>query len=659
MARWVPIAAAALASLWGARAVGQAVPPLLIDDFDGTPLPWHGLRRDGTVAHSGTQSGKWWNMPADTSASLTIQDARQWVRYNTLEMWVHSEVDNQAPFVILLQADNPQTPQPDYYFFRMQVTWTGWRFLFLPVTVLGHVGEPLGWEQVTELKLSAIGWNCNPKADTVLRLDDIYLSRNDLADVEALPVSHFEDDIDMWWGLKRSLVYAKEGEASGKWDVSDPSVQYAHNKAIPHDWSLYDEVRFWAYAPEATGATIKVIIFSAPNDDDAAGYFTTFDVGWKGWTELAFPWWRFQAWGDPVGWHKVDSVMLTARKWGLPDPPPDTLLYLDNMILRRQAADAPLLLIEDFERGGQAWSELRVTDAQTHGGVRAALLTNFEAHPFVQTSEVPPDWSDYDALGLWVYSERANNAPIKILVDSDSAATADETDCFMVTFPITWAGWRHVQLPRWRFRPWGAPLGWESVAGLTVAGAKFGLEPKADTVLCIDDIALERSPRVGLVVVEDFESGLWGWHGLTDSTQVFRSGSHGGQWRDWVQNPYIETQAVPHDWRSVRALQIWLHARDAEGATIRILAVSDNPGTTETDLYGMDVKVDWTGWRECVLPQADFAVGGSPRGWSEVDALVLRAGADPLPSPDAQIVVDDVALLYGELPVTPDAVAEP
>jgi hypothetical protein len=638
-----------------AQAAAQPVPPVLIDDFEGAPLPWHGLVRDKTMAHSGEQCGKWCNMPAETSVALSIPDAHQWVKYNTLEMWIHSEIDNGAPFVLLLNADNPDTPEEDYYYFRTHVSWTGWRFLFLPLPVFGRAGKPLTWDQVTELKLSAIGWGCDPKADTVLRLDDICLSRNEFGDVDALPVAHMEDDIDMWVGLKRSTAYAKEGQASGKWDVCSPSVGYVESRAIPHDWSLYDELRFWVYAPEPTGAKVKIVLFSAAKADDTAGYFTTFEIDWKGWTELVFPSWRFHPWGQPVGWQKIDSVMLTARKWGLPEPPAGTVLYLDNMILRRIPLEAGKLTVDDFEQGTEAWSDLAVTEVQAHTGRRAALMTNFAEHPFTETWAVPGDWTDYDALELWIYSEKANGAPLKVLVDVDSPETPDDTDYFMTTFLVTWTGWRQVQLPKWAFQPWKKPAGWGSVRRLILAGAKWGLEPKPDTVLYLDDLSLVRLGMPPEIVFEDFESGLGSWHGMKDTTQLFKSGSHGGLWTNVPESQYVNTTRVPHDWKSVRALRFWVHGRKANGATIRILVLSDNPATPDTDCYCMDFRLDWEGWKQLSFAKSDFTTSGTPAGWDKVDSLSLRV-ADPLPLPTTEVVLDDLTLVTGTPGREPGAV---
>jgi hypothetical protein len=461
-------------------------------------------------------------------------------------------------------------------------------------------------------------------------------------------IGDFETDARAWQGLVRDETIAHGGKASGKWNLADPKAPLVQCRAIPHDWTSYDELRCWAYSPKATGAQAKVILLSVrEGGDPIASYCFVFPINWMGWRELVFPKWRFRTWAKPVGWEKIDAVLFVGRGWGLPDPPAETVLHLDDVVVRRIPPDQERMTIEDLEGNTDDWSYMKVTQAQVHGGSWAAIMTDFAQHPFATSFWVPHDWSTWDALELWIYSEKANGAPLKILVDSDNTET-EETDYYLAIMSVTWTGWRQVLLPKWALTPYLKPRGWDQIRGLTIAGAQWGLaEPKPDTVLYVDDIGLVRLGKQAQLAVEDFESGVKHWKGLAETTELFKSGAHGGLWANLEKNPYVYTTRVPRDWHHFNALRFWAYSRKANGQAVRVLVQSaPRPGTEWQNCFTIDFKVDWEGWKQLTFPQADFQAYGAPAGWQTVDGLILRGGEGGLIAlPDTELVLDDLELV--------------
>jgi hypothetical protein len=121
------------------------------------------------------------------------------------------------------------------------------------------------------------------------------------------------------------------GDGAGHWmdTVSSSRVVIAD---IPHDWSGYMFLSFWAYSAEANNAGIEIAIYSeseAYNDDY---YKREIIVDWEGWRLFEIPLHEFSVVREPEGWQKIDYIKIASSGWGH-EPVETTDLIFDEMKL--------------------------------------------------------------------------------------------------------------------------------------------------------------------------------------------------------------------------------------------------------------------------------------------------------------------------------------
>ena len=88
------------------------------------------------------------------------------------------------------------------------------------------------------------------------------------------------------------------------------------------------------------------------------------------------------------------------------------------------------LVIDEMETGApERWGAGRcqLTEIRQAGDFALQWLTG---QGTLQCSEIPHDWTPYDALEMWIYSDEAFDAVIAIVLDSDSAET-EQRDYFL------------------------------------------------------------------------------------------------------------------------------------------------------------------------------------------------------------------------------------
>lgn len=145
-------------------------------------------------------------------------------------------------------------------------------------------------------------------------------------------------------GFVPSDSQVKLGATSGRWNNTTENTRIVAWK-IPHDWSDYLYLSFWAYSADANDAAIEIVAYSesdaTPEDDY---YKKEIFIDWTGWRLFEIPLREFSAVRSPVGWHKIDYLKFASSGWGH-DPKPSTDLYFDGMKLSNQRI-APLIAID-------------------------------------------------------------------------------------------------------------------------------------------------------------------------------------------------------------------------------------------------------------------------------------------------------------------------
>ena len=190
---------------------------------------------------------------------------------------------------------------------------------------------------------------------------------------EGLFISHFDSaDTELWWSYSQdseiSIFNSDESPPEGfitsanwhakqteKWVMPTDDLNFQSDKMIagdgaalwddtvlstrltvidiPHDWSDYAFLSFWAYSSNANDAGIQLAIYSeldsTPTDDY---YKKEVIIDWEGWRLFEIPLHEFRATREPVGWDKIDYIKIASSGWGH-TPVESTELIFDEMKL--------------------------------------------------------------------------------------------------------------------------------------------------------------------------------------------------------------------------------------------------------------------------------------------------------------------------------------
>jgi hypothetical protein len=141
---------------------------------------------------------------------------------------------------------------------------------------------------------------------------------------------------DRW--VKPSVGFAvskdqiKQGDSSGKWENTVENNRVVAVD-IPHDWTGFKYLTFWAYSATANKAAIELVAYSEPDKASEDNYYKLeVVIDWTGWKRFEIPLREFAANRNPVGWNKIDYVKIASSGWSH-NPLPTTVLYFDAMRL--------------------------------------------------------------------------------------------------------------------------------------------------------------------------------------------------------------------------------------------------------------------------------------------------------------------------------------
>ncbi|MBI4786275.1 MAG: alginate lyase family protein [Chloroflexi bacterium] len=142
-------------------------------------------------------------------------------------------------------------------------------------------------------------------------------------------------------GFAASKEQVKEGQSAGKWENTVENNRLVAID-IPHDWSAYKYLAFWAYSIAANKAAIELVAYSETDQTSEDDYYK-FEVviDWTGWRKFEIPLKEFAATRNPVGWNKVDYIKIASTGWSH-NPNPTTVLYFDAMRLSSVRTEASL-----------------------------------------------------------------------------------------------------------------------------------------------------------------------------------------------------------------------------------------------------------------------------------------------------------------------------
>ena len=85
------------------------------------------------------------------------------------------------------------------------------------------------------------------------------------------------------------------------------------------------------------------------------------------------------------------------------------------------------------------------SSAHTRGTSMYSICWDGRVSPDISISNVPRDWSDYEILEMWIYSEKATGGEFKILAET-GVDQDNKLNYFMSTQHFDWEGWKKISI---------------------------------------------------------------------------------------------------------------------------------------------------------------------------------------------------------------------
>ncbi len=245
---------------------------------------------------------------------------------------------------------------------------------------------------------------------------------------------------------------------------------------------------------------------------------------------------------------------------------------------------------------------------------------------------VPADWTGYHLLRFWLYSARPVETSFMVIVFSENPAT-EGADYWGYKVGLGFVGWKEIILPIGQRGGTRSPLGWDQVNDLMFTASGWSNVPHAEADLVIDDLRLEYDPpRPGPRMTDEaFFANL-------DLTRPeLRAVAQAVAANDLP----AAKQALLAHFRARERPRWWFDQRDRPQRDAPLTGGSDG-----WDYFGTNFAIDWTGWKELVIPLEQFGRSREPLGWHQINYLGFSATyGDRRPSPRAVLVFDQIELI--------------
>ncbi len=117
-------------------------------------------------------------------------------------------------------------------------------------------------------------------------------------------------------------------------------------------------------------------------------------------------------------------------------------------------------------------------------------------------------------------------------------------------------------------------------------------------------------------------------------------------WRHGQASTLDLPLTTAQDWSEFNAVSFWMHSEKATGSSFMALFFSENPETDGQDYYSHKITLDWTDWKQFVLPFNELRATRGPLGWSRITGVRFTAsGFGNNPHPSAVLRLDGFELL--------------
>lgn len=162
---------------------------------------------------------------------------------------------------------------------------------------------------------------------------------------------------------------------------------------------------------------------------------------------------------------------------------------------KESAKESKPYVLLDEESEISEWKGAESNEDFVKKGKYSAKWVGVERGTAMMMESPPNNWSQYNLISFWLYSENANNAKIVFNCVSENEET-EGGDYFHMQITINWKGWKEFKIPFSSFGPARTPVGWNRINRVEFYSKGWGIEPKEDTVLYFDDMKLEKSVAI-------------------------------------------------------------------------------------------------------------------------------------------------------------------
>lgn len=238
------------------------------------------------------------------------------------------------------------------------------------------------------------------------------------------------------------------------------------------------------------------------------------------------------------------------------------------------------LVFEDFS-SVEAWPGFELATDLAHSGDTSALWRNMPERQSVVSTEIPHDWSGWNAFTFWVHNEKALEARFMCIISSENPDT-EGIDYWSVAVPLNFTGWRMFGLMIVPGSGTRSPRGWDQVDSIRFTASGWDNTPHPEAVVHIDQLELRRD--IGgegpLLSDEEFFSLLReDVEGLAPARAAAAAGDYEAAkahlleyfrartWPTWTFDPRQYDQKRQADYNTAAAEQVMAHTFRWQGRT--------------------------------------------------------------------------------------------
>ncbi|MEW6356328.1 MAG: alginate lyase family protein [Planctomycetota bacterium] len=393
---------------------------------------WPGFVRDTEHVKIGPVAAKWSNMPA-TPQVTSDKISHDWSPFNHLRVWVYSAKAVPTAFMMIAASENPQSEGPDYYGFRIDLNYKGWKehkfVLSNRGRPIGGARSPLGLNHIQKLTFTASGWDNTPNPEALVYIDGLRLT------VEPAPQGPVTSDAE----FLNALDLNRAGMEKVKAACQERDIEKAKAELLAYMRTRTEPKWYFDWRDRPTD------ISPVKGGSDGWDYYSKeIVIDWKGWKHFVLKKSDLGISRKPIGWHRINSIRFGATGFNH-TPDPKTTLIFDEVKL---TGPEPVTL-GGFEREKdfELWPGLEPEEKIVKEGKKAGRWENMHLTTAAGISRMPHDWTKVEALEFWAHANDATGAKIQLILDSDQPDTkkVDETamkhriTIFPQTYPTDFA----------------------------------------------------------------------------------------------------------------------------------------------------------------------------------------------------------------------------